>query len=219
MSLWLRATVLAGVVLLAACSTRSALPPFTASGYVADNGVVRIWRKDEGNAGVHLFTAFSPWSSGDTATGEYRWQGDRLTLIEHTLYGKEIERVQIRFDNRANLSFMQRETKGQKQQLSDDGVALWHFRAQQVRTLSDTLRSGHVVLRQGRWQSDGTVLDCEGQRIHPALDSAAIHRIKRRQSNASLAVSIAWLEAPEGAQLLLVANADYCRWQPNPKTF
>ncbi|KAA0643264.1 DUF1481 domain-containing protein, partial [Escherichia coli] len=24
---------------------------------------------------------------------------------------------------------------------------------------------------------------------------------------------------PEGSQLLLVANSDFCRWQPNEKTF
>ncbi|MEO2941468.1 DUF1481 domain-containing protein, partial [Escherichia coli] len=27
------------------------------------------------------------------------------------------------------------------------------------------------------------------------------------------------LAAPEGSQLLLVANSDFCRWQPNEKTF
>jgi hypothetical protein len=30
-------------------------------------------------------------------------------------------------------------------------------------------------------------------------------------------VSVAWLEAPEGSQLLLVANEDFCTWQPTKK--
>jgi hypothetical protein len=30
-------------------------------------------------------------------------------------------------------------------------------------------------------------------------------------------VSIAWLEAPEGSQLLLVANENFCTWQPTEK--
>jgi hypothetical protein len=27
-------------------------------------------------------------------------------------------------------------------------------------------------------------------------------------------VNIAWLDAPEGRELLLVANDDFCRWEP-----
>ncbi len=219
LSFWRRVLVLAGVILLTACGTHSSLPPFTASGYVADDGVVRIWRKDDASGGVHLFTAFSPWHSGETATGEYRWQGERLTLVEQTLFGKSQLHVKVRFDDRGGLSFMQQEVKGQKQQMSDDSIALWRYRAQQVRQTSDALRNGRVVLRQGRWQPDGTVINCEGQRLTPALDGSALARIRHRQANSSLAVSVAWLEAPEGAQLLLVANEDYCRWQPDPKTF
>jgi hypothetical protein len=30
-------------------------------------------------------------------------------------------------------------------------------------------------------------------------------------------VSVAWLEAPEGSQLLLVANENFCTWQPTEK--
>ena len=64
-----------------------------------------------------------------------------------------------------------------------------------------------------------TVTTCEGQTIKPDLDSQAIAHIERRQSRSSVDVSVAWLEAPEGSQLLLVANSDFCRWQPNEKTF
>lgn len=219
LSVWRRIGVLAGIMLLTACSTHSSLPPFTASGYVADNGVVRIWRKDDASGGVHLFTAFSPWYSGETSTGEYRWQGERLTLVEQTIFGKTPQHVKIRFDDRGGLSFMQRDVQGQKQQMSDDSIALWRYRAQQMRQTSDALRNGRVMLLQGRRQPDGSVVNCEGKRLTPALDSAAQARIRHRQANSSLAVSVAWLEAPEGAQLLLVANEDYCRWQPNPKTF
>ncbi|MGK3575442.1 DUF1481 domain-containing protein, partial [Escherichia coli] len=58
-----------------------------------------------------------------------------------------------------------------------------------------------------------------GLTIKPDLDSQAIAHIERRQSRSSVDVSVAWLEAPEGSQLLLVANSDFCRWQPNEKTF
>ncbi len=43
---------------------------------------------------------------------------------------------------------MQREVDGQKQ-LSSDQVALYRYRATQIRQTSDALRQGRVVLRQG----------------------------------------------------------------------
>lgn len=90
----------------------------------------------------------------------------------------------------------------------------------QIRQTSDALRQGRVVLRQGRWNAAAhTVLTCEGQTVTPDLDSRALAHIERRQSHASAAVSIAWLEAPEGSQLLLVANENFCTWQPTEKSF
>ncbi len=80
---------------------------------------MRIWRKDSGDE-VHLLAAFSPWRHGDTSTSEYRWQGDQLTLIELNVYGKPPEHIRARFDAQGDLSFMQREVDGQKQQLSSD---------------------------------------------------------------------------------------------------
>ncbi|MBX4384193.1 DUF1481 domain-containing protein, partial [Mycobacterium tuberculosis] len=80
-------------------------------------GAMRIWRKDSGDE-VHLLAAFSPWRHGDTSTSEYRWQGDQLALIELNVYGKPPEHIRARFDAQGDLSFMQREVDGQKQQLS-----------------------------------------------------------------------------------------------------
>ena len=213
-----RLAKIAGVLLLTACSSTPSLPPFTASGYADDRGAVRIWRKDAGDD-VRLLTVFSPWRNGETSTGEYRWQGDTLTLIELNIYGQQREHIRARFDDNGELSFMQRETGDRKQQISSDRIELYRYRGEQIRHTSDALRQGRVVLRQGRWQPDGTVITCEGQTLRPALDSIALDHIERRQRRSSLAVSVAWLEAPEGSQLLLVANEDYCRWQPTEKNF
>lgn len=215
---WRRSLALAGVLLLSACSHDSSLPPFTASGYADDQGAVRVWRKDSDDD-VHLLSAFSPWHNGNTSTAEYRWQGDTLSLIELNIYSKTPEHVRVRFDDHGELSFMQREVNGQKQQLSSDQIALYRYRATQVRQTSDALRQGRVVLRQGRWHSNGTVTTCEGQTVKPDLDAWATEHIQRRQRHSSLDVSIAWLEAPEGSQLLLVANEDFCTWQPTEKNF
>lgn len=218
LSFWRRSLALAGVLLLTACSHDPSLPPFTASGFAGDQGAVRIWRKDSGGE-THLLSAFSPWHHGDTSLGEYRWQGDVLTLIELNIYGKPSEHIRVRFDDRGELSFMQREVNGHKQQLSSDQIALYRYRAEQIRQTSDALRQGRVVLRQGRWQADNTVQTCEGQTVKPELDTWALDHIAQRQRHSSLAVSVAWLEAPEGAQLLLVANEDFCHWQPTEKSF
>lgn len=213
-----RSMALAGVLLLTACSHDSSLPPFTASGFADDQGAVRIWRKDSGGE-THLLSVFSPWHRGNTRLAEYRWQDDALTLVELTVYSTPPEHVRVRFDESGELSFMQREVNGQKQQLSSDQVALYRYRAGQIRQTSDALRQGRVVLRQGRWQPNGTIQTCEGQTLTPELDEIALRHIERRQRHSVNPVSVAWLESPEGAQLLLVANEDYCRWQPTEKRF
>lgn len=218
LSYWRRPLLLVGALLLAACSHDSSLPPFTASGFAGDQGAIRIWRKDSGGE-THLLSAFSPWHRGNTSLAEYRWQGDALTLIELNIYANPPEHIRVRFDDRGELSFMQREVNGQKQQLSSDQIALYHYRAEQIRQTSDALRQGRVVLRQGRWQANRTVQTCEGKTVKPDLDSFALNRIEQRQTRSAAAVSVAWLEAPEGAQLLLVANGDFCRWQPMEKSF
>ncbi|MFW3574206.1 DUF1481 domain-containing protein [Kosakonia cowanii] len=218
LSYWRRPLLLVGALLLAACSHDSSLPPFTASGFAGDQGAIRIWRKDSGGE-THLLSAFSPWHRGNTSLAEYRWQGDALTLIELNIYANPPEHIRVRFDDRGELSFMQREVNDQKQQLSSDQIALYRYRAEQIRQTSDALRQGRVVLRQGRWQANNTVQTCEGQTVKPELDTWALNHIAQRQSRSSLAVSVAWLEAPEGAQLLLVANEDFCHWQPTEKNF
>ena len=218
LSYWRRPLLLVGALLLAACSHDSSLPPFTASGFAGDQGAIRIWRKDSGGE-THLLSAFSPWHRGNTSLAEYRWQGDALTLIELNIYANPPEHIRVRFDDRGELSFMQREVNGQKQQLSSDQIALYRYRAEQIRQTSDALRQGRVVLRQGRWQANNTVQTCEGQTVKPELDTWALNHIAQRQSRSSLAVSVAWLEAPEGSQLLLVANEDFCTWQPTEKSF
>lgn len=216
--IWRRLSGLAGVLLLTACSHNNALPPFTASGYADTQGAVRIWRKDSGDE-TRLLSAFSPWHSGSTSTSEYRWQGDKLQLIELNIFSHPPEHIRARFDSNGELSFMQREVDGQKQQLSSDQVALYRYRAEQIRQTSDALRLGKVVLRQGRWHADQSVTTCEGETVKPDFDNRALGHIASRQKRSSAEVSIAWLEAPEGSQLLLVANQDYCTWQPTEKTF
>jgi hypothetical protein len=217
---WRPLAALAGTLLLMACSSKSPLPPFTASGYIADQGVMRIWRKDSSSDdSVHMLTVFSPIQKGATTTSDYRWQGEQLVSIEMTIQSQPSEHIKVRFDDQGELSFMQREVNGQKQQLSNDQIALYQYQASQSKATSEALRIGRVILRQGRWHSNGTVTTCEGETFEPKLDNVSLNHIANRQRHSSMDVSIAWLEAAEGSQLLLVANQDFCSWQPNPATF
>ncbi|MBZ4346376.1 DUF1481 domain-containing protein, partial [Mycobacterium tuberculosis] len=77
----------------------------------------------------------------------------QLALSELNVSGKPPEHIRARFDAQGDLSFMQREVAGHKQQLSSDQVALYRYRAEQIRQTSDALRQGRVVLRQGRWNA------------------------------------------------------------------
>ncbi len=103
---------------------------------------------------MHLLAVFSPWRSGDTTTREYRWQGDNLTLININVYSKPPVNIRARFDDRGDLSFMQRESDGEKQQLSNDQIDLYRYRADQIRQISDALRQGESCCARGagmRW--------------------------------------------------------------------
>lgn len=59
----IRRWLVAGIVLLAGCQS----PPFAATGYIADGGIVRIWRL-EGRAQqpLAMMRVFSPLGQGQT---------------------------------------------------------------------------------------------------------------------------------------------------------
>jgi len=205
--------------MLSACSSQQPLPPFTSTGYLADLGAVRIWRKDSAGDNTHILAAFSPWREGSTILGDYRWQNNKLVFIELNISGEAPEQVKVRFADNGELSFMQRTVKQQKQQISSDAIALYQYRAKQLKEVSEALRVGHVVLYQGQFNPNKTVTRCDGSVVSPKLDSDALNYIEGRHRHSSNPVSIAWLEAPEGTQLLLVANEDFCRWQPKASDF
>ncbi|MFT4464994.1 MAG: DUF1481 domain-containing protein [Sodalis sp. (in: enterobacteria)] len=80
--------------------------------------------------------------------------------------------------------------------------------------VSQALRTGHVRLKQGIWHN-GVITLCQGGTATPDFDARAAGWLAARTRNTSGELGIAWLEAPEGTQLLLVANENFCRWQPN----
>jgi len=207
------------LILLAACSSHSDLPDFTASGYLADRGTVRIWRKNQHEQVSHLMTVYTPFNGAATETSDYLWQQGKLVSVERHVIGDKPDDVTLRFDQDGSLSFMQRQLSGRREALSADEIALYQFDAQRMLKISDDLLSGNVLLRQGSWQQDGTITTCQGKTVRPELDQTELGRIARQQRDTSGPVSIAWLEAPGGTQLLLISASDLCKTEPKEEGF
>ena len=210
---------LIALLLLAGCSSHSDLPDFTASGYLADRGAVRIWRKNHDHQVAHLMTVYTPFSGGAVETSDYFWQQGKLLSIERHISGPEPDDVTLRFDPEGKLSFMQRQLPGRREALSADAIALYQFDAQRMLKVSDDLLAGRVLLRQGSWQPEGKVTTCQGSQAWPAFSQAEQGYIARQQRDTPGAVSVAWLEAPGGTQLLQVDSHDFCASEPTEENF
>lgn len=211
--------ILSIMLLLAGCSSRQKLPDFTASGYLADRGAVRIWRKESAPQTVHLMTIYTPFSASAPEKTDYLWQENKLLSIERHIAGAHPESVMMRFDQNGRLSYMQRQLEGRREALSPDAVALYQFDAGRMLKISDDLLEGHILLRQGHWTPGGTVTLCQGGEMHPRFESDSISYITQHQQMSGKPVSISWLEAPKGTQLLLVSLDDVCPVEPEAAHF
>ncbi len=210
-----RALMAVGIAVgLSACSFHSDIPSFTASGFVADQGVIRLWRKDdEQHRPQVLVSVYSPYRGPGTITTLYTYQGDVLRQIKRNDADGDRDSIQLRFADDGTVSFMQRQLATRREPLTSDEIALYQYQARRILEVSNALRAGKVKLLQGCWMQ-GEVQTCDGQRMKPGLDAASIVWIEKRARSSSRPVSVAWLEAPEGSELLLVANDDFCSWEP-----
>ncbi|HEY0208457.1 DUF1481 domain-containing protein [Acerihabitans sp.] len=200
---------------LTACGSHTKAPPaFTASGYVADGGAVRLWRKDDrAQQTVNIVSVYSPYQGENTVITRYQFLREDVRQITRTQNGEHPLTVQIRFDEQGNPSYMQRQRDGIREKLSDDELALYVFEARRLLDVSKTLRAGQVKLVQANWRN-GVMVTCDGKQVKPDLDERSISWIAARAHHSTGQLGVAWLEAPEGTQLLLVANEDFCHWQP-----
>ncbi|MEQ9862973.1 DUF1481 domain-containing protein [Pectobacterium cacticida] len=213
--LFLRRWCGAGVVLVAvvACSNHTPPPEFFASGYVADRGIVRLWRKDDAQNTTSLTTVYSPLQGNALVVTRYTFQQDKLREIQRNQLGTQKEDMRLRFAEDGTVSFMQRQLAERRESLSDDDVALYQFDAKRMLELSDVLRAGKVILKQGKWL-EGQVQSCDGKVVRPDFDRDSREWIAQQKSHTARPLNVAWLEAPEGIQLLLVVEDDVCQWQP-----
>ncbi|MBZ6397597.1 MULTISPECIES: DUF1481 domain-containing protein [Pantoea] len=201
-------------LLLFGCSSTPDIPPFSASGYLADRGVVRIWRKNNDHQSVHIRTIFTPFASGEGEITDYIWLEEALISVHRQVKGEHPDDVTLRFDQEGGLNFMQRQLAGRREAVSPDAVELYKFDAQRMRHVSDALLSGRIFLRQGHWQGGNLIESCEGQQVRPAFDSDALRTLAQQQRGSASPLMVSWLEAPEGVQLLRLSQQDDCAQQP-----
>ncbi len=150
---------------LSACSSLSDPPQFSASGYIADSGVVRLWRQDNAQQQPQvLMSVYSPYFGGNTRVTFYEYQNGILREIRRNDLGATPQSVQLRFDEQGQVSFMQRQLASRRESLSADDIAVYQLEAKRILELSRVLRAGDVRLIQGRWQ-DGMLTTCAGKNV------------------------------------------------------
>lgn len=199
---------------LSACSSLSSSPEFSASGYIADSGVVRLWRQDNAQQQPQvLMSVYSPYIGDNTQVTTYEYQNGVLREIRRNYLGRNLQSVQLRFDEQGKVSFMQRQLASRREQLSPDNIAVYQLEAKRMLEQSSVLRAGNVKLVQGNWQ-DGTLTTCAGKVLRLNLDENSLAWLTKRDVNSTQPLGVSWLDSPEGQQLLLVANQDFCRWEP-----
>ncbi|UHM92815.1 DUF1481 domain-containing protein [Rahnella victoriana] len=199
---------------LVGCSSKNTSELFFASGYVADQGINRIWREDSAqNEPQTILNVYSPYYGGDTIITRYEFQQGQLHLVKETHATKTDLGVMLRFDEQGHVSFMQRQLPERREKLSSDDVERYKYEASKVLDLSSALKAGNVRLIQARWHK-GIITTCAGEQVTPELTVRSQVWLAKRASRSNDNLGLAWLTAPEGNELLLVANEDFCKWEP-----
>ncbi|MDR3430378.1 MAG: DUF1481 domain-containing protein [Rouxiella aceris] len=199
---------------LVGCSSHKDLPLFSASGYIADQGINRLWREDDDKHNPQtLINIYSPYYGKDTVITRYEYLDGQLHLIKESHAASKNLGIILRFDQEGNVSFMQRQLSEGKEKLSADDIERYKYQAEKVLSLSETLRAGNVRLVQGRWRQ-GVITTCAAEPVTLSLNIRSQVWLAKRAAKANDKLGLAWLTAPEGNELLLVANEDFCIWEP-----
>ncbi|MEQ4655019.1 DUF1481 domain-containing protein [Providencia hangzhouensis] len=210
--------MLGTISMLSACSSNAPkLPEFSASGFIADDGVIRMWRlNDAKSQPLVLMVVYSPYKGTDTSVNFFEYRSGNLWQIRSQILNQKNGDIteQLRFDKNNEVIFMQRTQDGYKTPLSTDEITRWRFEAERILETNTALIVGGVKLYQGRWQQ-GKVTTCEGDVREVTFEPYAENWLQSRAKVWHSQLNLAWLESSEGNQLLMVADTDFCRWQPS----
>ncbi|CAK9887050.1 MAG: hypothetical protein XXXJIFNMEKO3_03508 [Candidatus Erwinia impunctatus] len=223
----IRATLMALLigVLLSGCrssSTPSGPAGLFASGYLTEEGSLRLWRQDSQGEPRRVFTFYSPFSRAYSETTDYHWQESKLIAVEQIRKGKQgdVSTTEVRFDSRGELIFMQRQQAGRRESLTAETVSRLQFEASRLRESSDDLRRGDVVLRQAQWTERHQAIACQGEQQQPQFNETTLRLIDAYSKTTIGPRFIAWLEGPEKTtQLLLLSSENLCQNEPDKTTF
>ncbi|BBV10963.1 DUF1481 domain-containing protein [Providencia rettgeri] len=204
--------------MLSACSSNAPkLPEFSASGFIADDGVIRMWRLNNAKSQpLVLMVVYSPYKGTDTSVNFFEYRSGNLWQIRSQILNQKNGDIteQLRFDKNNEVIFMQRTQDGYKTPLSTDEITRWRFEAERILETNTALIVGGVKLYQGRWHQ-GKVTTCEGDVREVTFEPYAENWLQSRAKVWHSQLNLAWLESSEGNQLLMVADTDFCRWQPS----
>ncbi|PCQ36304.1 hypothetical protein CQA26_19545 [Providencia rettgeri] len=204
--------------MLSACSSNAPkLPEFSASGFIADDGVIRMWRLNNAKSQpLVLMVVYCPYKGTDTSVNFFEYRSGNLWQIRSQILNQKNGDIteQLRFDKNNEVIFMQRTQDGYKTPLSTDEITRWRFEAERILETNTALIVGGVKLYQGRWQQ-GKVTTCEGDVREVTFEPYAENWLQSRAKVWHSQLNLAWLESSEGNQLLMVADTDFCRWQPS----
>ncbi|MEQ5323201.1 MULTISPECIES: DUF1481 domain-containing protein [Providencia] len=210
--------MLGTISMLSACSSNAPkLPEFSASGFIADDGVIRMWRlNDAKSQPLVLMVVYSPYKGTDTSVNFFEYRSGNLWQIRSQILNQKNGDIteQLRFDKNNEVIFMQRTQDGYKTPLSTDEITRWRFEAERILETNTALIVGGVKLYQGRWHQ-GKVTTCEGDVREVTFEPYAENWLQSRAKVWHSQLNLAWLESSEGNQLLMVADTDFCRWQPS----
>ncbi|WP_430247999.1 DUF1481 domain-containing protein [Providencia sp. PAZ2] len=213
-----RLLVLGAVSILSACSSNSPrLPEFSASGFIADEGVIRMWRlNDAKSQPLVLMVVYSPYKRTDTSVNFFEYRDGKLWQIRSQVLNQGDNNIteQLRFSKDNEIVFMQRAQNNIKTPLSSDEINRWRFEADRILNINTALIVGGVELHQGYWKQ-GKITTCDGEKRDVTFEPYAQKWLDDRAKVWMKELNLAWLESPEGTQLLMVADTNFCNWQPS----
>lgn len=199
---------------LCSCALFQKKPEAHATGYLADRGVVRIWQHTTSSGYTTLQTIFTPFDGSNESEALYHWDQESLVSVaKQSLQGPE-NSFSARFSRiDGTTSFMQQKSATSRQSLTVNELEFAKFEAQRMVEVSRDLISGRVVLHQGRWLSVQHVETCDGTLAQFQFNNRENQRLSSLSQQSP--AYVAWIEAPEGQQVLLMTARNLCQQQPN----
>lgn len=87
--------------MLSACSSEPKLPEFSANGFIADDGVIRMWRlNDDKSQPLVLMVVYSPYKGSDTSVSFFEYREGKLWQIRSQILNAGEQEIleQLRFN-------------------------------------------------------------------------------------------------------------------------